>query len=87
MLLLLLYTFLDLNYDSVIIGSVESSVKFIKSDKISQYSKDQPVNVVYGNYRCLLWGQYETHKYTLWAECIILVFKVVGTHTAITTGI
>jgi hypothetical protein len=34
--------------------------------------KAQPVNAVWGNSRCLLWEPYETHRYTLWAECRVL---------------
>jgi hypothetical protein len=35
--------------------------------------KVQPVNVVWGNSRCLLWEPYGTHRYTLWAECRVLM--------------
>jgi hypothetical protein len=35
--------------------------------------KAQPVNAVWGNSRCLLWEPYGTHRYTVWAECRVLV--------------
>jgi hypothetical protein len=44
--LLLLYNFSTLNYDSVITGFVESSVKFIKSDKVPQQYKDQRLKLL-----------------------------------------
>jgi len=28
--------------------------------------KDQPVNVLLENNRCLVWKLYETHKYIVW---------------------
>jgi hypothetical protein len=36
----------------------------------------QPVNAVYGNSRCLLWEPYGIHRYTVWAECRVLVYSV-----------
>jgi len=34
--------------------------------------KNQSVNVVYGNNRCLFWDSHETHEYTVWAERTIV---------------
>jgi hypothetical protein len=35
----------------------------------------QPVNAVWGNSRCLLWDPYGTQRYSVWAECRVLVHK------------
>jgi hypothetical protein len=37
--------------------------------------RDQPVNAVWGNNRCLLWEPYGTHKYSVWAECGDFIYK------------
>jgi hypothetical protein len=37
--------------------------------------RDQPVNAVWGNSRCLLWESYGTHKSTVWAESRNFIYK------------
>jgi hypothetical protein len=34
--------------------------------------REHPVNAVWGNSRCLLWEPYGKHRYTVWAEFIVL---------------
>jgi hypothetical protein len=42
---------------------------YLTGDTLYIRYRTQPVNAVYGNSRCLLW----THRYTVWAECRVLV--------------
>jgi hypothetical protein len=42
---------------------------------ITSHYRDQPVNVVWGNSRCLLRESYGTHKCTVWAECGDFIYK------------
>jgi hypothetical protein len=42
---------------------------YLTRNTLRLHYKAQPVNVVWGNSRCLLWEPYGTHRYTVWAEC------------------
>jgi hypothetical protein len=37
----------------------------MKAQQTLHHYKDQLVNAVYGNNRCLQWESYETHKYKM----------------------
>ena len=43
-------------------------IKFIPRSKHSLCYKNQPVNAVQRNNRCLFWEPHKTHKYSVWAE-------------------
>jgi hypothetical protein len=49
----------------------ENSVRTSQETRLRY--KDQPVNAVQGNSRCLLWEPYGTHKYILCAEWGLLI--------------
>jgi hypothetical protein len=45
--------------------------------------RDEPVNVDWGNSRCLFWECCETHKYTPWVHVRFLNFKASGINSAL----
>jgi len=47
---------------------------------LNLYYKNQSVNAVYGNNRCLFSDAHKTHKYTLWPERRILSGIVPSDH-------
>jgi hypothetical protein len=53
--------------------AMHSWVVYLTGNTLSLRYRDQPVNAVQGNSRCLLWEPYGTHKYTVWAEGRVLV--------------
>jgi hypothetical protein len=46
---------------------------YITGNTLRLRYKAQTVNAVWGNSRCLLWDPYGTQRYTVWAECRVLV--------------
>jgi hypothetical protein len=46
---------------------------YLTGNTLRLHYKAQPVNAIWGNSRCLLREPYGTHKYTVWAECRVLV--------------
>jgi hypothetical protein len=38
--------------------------------------KDQLINALLGNNRCLMWKLCETHKYVVWKKCKAVLFNV-----------
>jgi hypothetical protein len=57
--------------------SVKNTKKFSSylEENNSLHYKVQLVNAVYGNYCCLFWASYETHKNTLWANCRVTDYE------------
>jgi hypothetical protein len=55
-----------------ILNSIYKFSSYLTENILCLLYKDQSVNAVRGNNRCL-WEPYGTHKYTLGAECRVLV--------------
>jgi hypothetical protein len=56
-----------------IINNIKVFSSYLTGNTLRLRYEAQPVNAVYGNSHCLLREPYGTHKYTLWAECRVLV--------------
>jgi hypothetical protein len=56
-----------------LLNNIYKCSPYLTGNTLRLHYKAQPVNAVWGNSRCLLWEPYGTHKYTLWAQCRVLV--------------
>jgi hypothetical protein len=48
----------------------------LAENKMDLCYKDQPVNALLRNNRCLVWKLCETHKYVVWKKCKVVLFNV-----------
>jgi hypothetical protein len=62
------------SYDTSLIPVVDTCRRegYFRTEDCS-FHQTEPVNPVWGNSRCLLGEPYGTHRYTVWAECRVLV--------------
>jgi hypothetical protein len=56
-----------------LLNDIYKSSPYLTGNTSRHRYKAQPVNTAWGNSRCLLWEPYGTHRYTVWAECRVLV--------------
>jgi hypothetical protein len=54
-------------------NNIQEFSSYLTGNTLRLHYKAHPVNGVWGNSHCLLWEPYGTHKYTVWAECGVLV--------------
>jgi hypothetical protein len=55
-------------------SNIHKLIPYLTGNTSDLRYKDPQVNAVEGEGRCLLWEPNETHKYTLWAGCRVLVY-------------
>jgi hypothetical protein len=56
-----------------LLNDIYKSSSYLTGNTLRLHHKAQPVNAVWGNSHWLVWEPYGTHRYTVWAECRVLV--------------